>query len=191
MKFRSITTITVIILFLGLFVLASGVSAQERTKNAFYSIRFGIYGGGDVTVKHDNSEVTFNSESGVAFGIAYDKLTSGKLVPGFAFDMVQLKYPGESSMAFHFTGTLKYDISNKQAAWRPGLGLGLGLANKVGYVDNSIHFSARLINDIVVNIDPRMAFVIEFGFLYDIYGNGGEYDIHGGPFPTIRGGLMF
>jgi len=193
MKALGNLTVLCLVLFCMIIFAANGASAVEQKAKKFYSIKFGYYGEGTMTVKSDDNEAEFDTESGIAFGIAIDVPTDGWLMPGFAFDINEIKFPGDNTMAYNFVGTLKGDFrtSGRSVAIRPGIGAGAALVPEVGYVDNSIHFTFRATNEIIYFFEQGAGILAEIGLIWDLYGNAGEHTVHGGPFFFIRGGFGF
>ncbi len=193
MKAWRITAPAVFVTFCMILFAVGTASAVDQQSKKFYSFKLGYYGSGTISVGGDHYDFDVDTEAGIIAGFSIDVPTSGRLMPGFTFDLIEIKIPGDNAMSYNFIGTIKGDFrsENRKFAIRPGIGGGVAILPEIGILDNSFHFVFRATNDVVYYFPAGGAFITEFGAVFDIYGNAGEDNTHGGPFLFIRGGFGF
>ncbi len=185
---RFFTTVALFLLFS--LLIAIDASAVDAKPKYYYSIRFGYFGSGTLTV----NDFDIDTKSGLAYGFAIDIPTRSSLLYGFTFDAFELKFSSEKSHAYSVAFSLKYDVVSGEGkfAFRPGIAGGIAITPDIGdYIEKSYNFTFRAATDLIYFIDPKVSLVGEIGAIWDIYGRAGDDDLSGGPFLFIRGGVGF
>jgi len=193
MFFRSFIKITTLALMFALLVEIPALAVEKKI-NSKFGLRFGYYGGGDMEVEDFN----FETESGFIGGVYFDYPLKGSFMPGFSIDINEIVIPhgggnetSKTSLQLALTLKRPFPVNKGKMYLRPGIGFGLGFVPEIYFVDNSLHYTFRTTNDFVFPLNPKAAFVAELGFLWDLHGSDGDYDMSGGPFLFMRGGFEF
>lgn len=181
-----------------LLLMVGSVAASDFDAGfGFTGIKAGIIGSGKVKMENAEAE----QSTGFNFGLDFDLPFGEKLHYGAAIDVMRMSWqiPGasptfdESELLIDIGIRMKALIQREDSplAFRPGVGIGLGVLPRFGPFRGSNYLTLRAFGEFIYFPDSGPGWLIEVGTWYAPNGGDGAFDISIGPLLTMRAGLLF
>lgn len=164
------------------------VHAQDSIVNKEkLGLKIGYFGGGTMNI---NSR-EYETDAGLCFSGNFDMQVARKFYMGIALDLDQVKIWEESKYLVNLSLITKGEIPISKGALllRPAIGVGMGMLQKIAWLDNTYYVTLQVFNEFVTVINGKTDLLGDIGLLWELSGGSDIDDITGGPFLMVRIGV--
>lgn len=189
---------TFILLFLCLLTASADTVAQQRNlvsrenfwhKRGYFLARFGFISG--EVVRLDGREV--NGQPGATFGVGLDFRTAKHLLMGIAADIHRIHVADSGQYFFDIGLTAKRPFFSEYAkvAFQPGIAVGFGVMDYFVGVEQTAYLTWKGTFETIFFTSAQNAWYLDVGMMGTAFGGNARHKMRFGPFPYLRGGVMF
>lgn len=172
--------------------------AQERnlikrqdfwTRPAYFLIRFGFISG--EVARLDGVKV--DGQPGATFGVGWDFRTWSNTFVGVSADIHRMHIADSGQYFLDLDLNLKRHIfaRKSQIGFKPGVSVGFGVMDYFIGVERTAYLTWKGTFEVIFYGGSKNAWYFDLGIMGTALGGNSEHDMRFGPFPYLRGGVMF
>ena len=191
-----------IIITFALVLAAANLAAQSNLmprgdfsdKPGYFLMRIGFVSGENIKLDGRDED----GQPGFSFGAAMDFRIVRSWYVGVGCDIHRVHISDSGQYFFDASLALKRSFLSKTSriALRPGIALGYGTLDHFRLfsyqgIERTHYFVWKATFEVVFFGRNRVAPFIDVGLMGSAFGGNADHDIRFGPFPYIRGGMMF
>lgn len=156
---------------------------------AYFLIRFGFVSGEAVRLNGQK----IDGQPGATFGVAWDIRAWQNTFIGISTDIHRMHVSDSGQYFFDLCLNAKQHIFAKSAeiGFKPGLSLGFGVMDYFAGVERTTYMTWKTSFEVIFYGGPKSAWYFDLGLMGTALGGNSEHKVRFGPFPYLRGGVMF
>jgi len=193
-----------IILFLIITSINTGWCQGTKLPANQFRIKIGYFSDGQLTVQRKGTPSSpwypnytkrhYDTQGDIIGGASLDVKAISRLYVGLSVDFAKIKYNEDYNeplliISLNFKG--KFYLGNSDFSVSPGFGIGYGILKNFLILDKSEYLTFIYRNEFSYAISESFELVYDLSLLWGIAGGDDYYDVTGGPFLILRGGLAF